>query len=307
MPYPNIVRTFREGSCGSSPVIAICCRRWPSGRRGGHVGSHPREAESGRETGEWDDGDSNGAAGRGGKVFLTGLDDLDALAAAGGVRLRGGSRGPVGTRARRAAVLRAAAGPLGGGVAGPGGGGAVVWSDPRHEAYPPALAAGGLPLERVVLLRPRSAADEVWALAECLRCRGVAAVVAAPPALSRVQARRLQLAAEHGGGGGGLPARGRRGEGMERAGGKTARNGRTTRPPRAGWWGRRRGTGTCSGGGCSSFTATAGRWAGALSWRCLVELPKPVQRCKRPSRCNRPCHSTLRQPRTRPGGSCACG
>jgi protein ImuA len=45
--------------------------------------------------------------------------------------------------------------------------------------------------------------DDLWAVAECLRCRGVAATVAAPPRpLSRVEARRLQLAAERGGGAG---------------------------------------------------------------------------------------------------------
>jgi protein ImuA len=81
--------------------------------------------------------------------------------------------------------------------------GAVVWSDPRQELYPPAVATVGIPLERLFLLHPKDAADHVWAVAECLRCRGVAAVVAALPErhrLSRVEARRLQLAAERGGG-----------------------------------------------------------------------------------------------------------
>jgi hypothetical protein len=80
---------------------------------------------------------------------------------------------------------------------------AVIWSDPDHELYPPALTALGIPLERVFLLHPASEADQIWALAECLRCRGVAAVVAALPPRQRwprVQARRLQLAAEQGGG-----------------------------------------------------------------------------------------------------------
>ena len=80
---------------------------------------------------------------------------------------------------------------------------AVIWSDPHHELYPPALAALGIPLERVFLLHPTSEADQIWALAECLRCRGVSAVVAALPPrqrLTRVEARRLQLAAEQGGG-----------------------------------------------------------------------------------------------------------
>jgi hypothetical protein len=92
-----------------------------------------------------------------------------------------------------------AAGPdLAGGFAG-----ALVWSDPERELYPPALAALGVPVERLFLLHPADDAERAWAVAECLRCRGVAAVVAAVPTsqrLSRVQARRLQLAAERGGG-----------------------------------------------------------------------------------------------------------
>jgi hypothetical protein len=78
----------------------------------------------------------------------------------------------------------------------------VIWSDPRGEIYPPALAALGFDLTRTYLLRTKSDADEAWAVAECLRCRGVGAVVMAPSPkrkMSRIDARRLQLAAEHGG------------------------------------------------------------------------------------------------------------
>jgi hypothetical protein len=75
----------------------------------------------------------------------------------------------------------------------------IIWSDPRRDLYPPALAAMGFDLSRVYLLRPDNDADEAWAIAECLRCRGVAAVVAAPRFMSRIEARRLQLAAERGG------------------------------------------------------------------------------------------------------------
>ena len=80
--------------------------------------------------------------------------------------------------------------------------GAVVWCDPRDELYPPAVAAMGIPLERLYVLRPKSAPDHVWALAECLRCKGVCATVAPVQRLSRIEARRLQLAAEQGGGAG---------------------------------------------------------------------------------------------------------
>ena len=81
------------------------------------------------------------------------------------------------------------------------GSGAVVWCDPGCELYPPALAAHGVPLDRLFLLRPRDNAEQTWAVAECLRCKGVAAVVASIHyPLSRVEARRLQLSAERGGG-----------------------------------------------------------------------------------------------------------
>jgi len=76
----------------------------------------------------------------------------------------------------------------------------VAWSDPAHEIYAPALAAGGLPLRGLVLLRPRKALDELRIVMECLRCPGVAVTVATVGRLTRVEARRLQLAAERGGG-----------------------------------------------------------------------------------------------------------
>jgi protein ImuA len=76
----------------------------------------------------------------------------------------------------------------------------VIWSDPRREIYPPALAAMGFDLTRVFLLRPRSSQDESWAITECLRCRGVGAVIASPQRITRIEARRFQLAAERGGG-----------------------------------------------------------------------------------------------------------
>jgi hypothetical protein len=83
---------------------------------------------------------------------------------------------------------------------------AIIWIDPAHELYPPALAAHGFPLDRLFLLQPKlpdpKGKSLLWAIGECLRCKGVSAVVAAPPRLSRIAARRLQLAAEQGGGAG---------------------------------------------------------------------------------------------------------
>jgi protein ImuA len=79
-------------------------------------------------------------------------------------------------------------------------GGTVVWSDPRADLYPPALAASGLALERMLFLQVADATQELRAISACLQCKGVALTVAAPRRLSRVEARRLQLAAESGGG-----------------------------------------------------------------------------------------------------------
>jgi hypothetical protein len=78
--------------------------------------------------------------------------------------------------------------------------GVVIWSDPHRELYPPALATLGVDLNNLILLRPKSEADELWAIAECLRCSAVAVTIAAPQKLSQIEARRLQLAAERGGG-----------------------------------------------------------------------------------------------------------
>jgi hypothetical protein len=76
----------------------------------------------------------------------------------------------------------------------------LVISDPRRLIYPPALAAMGFDLSRLLMLRPRSAAEELWAVTEALRCKGVGAVIAAMGKLTKIEARRLQLAAEQGGG-----------------------------------------------------------------------------------------------------------
>jgi protein ImuA len=80
--------------------------------------------------------------------------------------------------------------------------GAIVWCDPRGEIYPPAVAALNIPLERLYLLHPKTSADQAWAIAECMRCTGVGATIAPVGRLSRIEARKLQLAAERGGGAG---------------------------------------------------------------------------------------------------------
>jgi len=78
--------------------------------------------------------------------------------------------------------------------------GAIAWSDPERELYLPAISAAGIKLEHLILLRSANRNDQLWALAECLRCRGISATVASIEKLNQIEARRLQLAAEHGGG-----------------------------------------------------------------------------------------------------------
>ena len=78
--------------------------------------------------------------------------------------------------------------------------GAIVFCDDQRDLYPPALASFGIPLDHLYLLRSENHADRIWAITECLRCRGVSATIASIDSLSRIEARRLQLAAEQGGG-----------------------------------------------------------------------------------------------------------
>ena len=78
--------------------------------------------------------------------------------------------------------------------------GRVVWCDSSSRFNPPAVQAMGMPLHRLTVLRPHNPGDEMWAVAECLRCSGVAVCVASVERLSRIHARKLQLAAERGGG-----------------------------------------------------------------------------------------------------------
>lgn len=76
----------------------------------------------------------------------------------------------------------------------------VVQLDPRQTFYPLAALHAGIPMERLVVVRPRNSADMLWATEQLLRCRTVAAVIAPVRSLEPRAARRLQLAAEAGGG-----------------------------------------------------------------------------------------------------------
>jgi protein ImuA len=78
-------------------------------------------------------------------------------------------------------------------------GGLVVISDPGQQFYPPAAVALGYDPAQLVVLHPASAAEELWALDQALRCEGVAVAWASLAKLGDHDFRRLQLATEEGG------------------------------------------------------------------------------------------------------------
>lgn len=69
---------------------------------------------------------------------------------------------------------------------------------PPHLPYAPALAAAGVVLSRLLLVRARSTADKLWAMEETLRSGACAAVIAWSDTINERTQRRLQLAAEAG-------------------------------------------------------------------------------------------------------------
>lgn len=93
---------------------------------------------------------------------------------------------------------------------------AIVVIDTEGDFYPPAAAAWGIDLQRLIVVRPacsgplpvrqrlvpklraRMQPDLLWALDQSLRCPTVSAVWARLPAIDPRDFRRLQLAAEEG-------------------------------------------------------------------------------------------------------------
>jgi hypothetical protein len=76
--------------------------------------------------------------------------------------------------------------------------GCLVVTDRWQRFYPPAAVGLGIDPPKLIVTRPRSAAEELWALDQALRCPGVSAVLAWIDHLDALAFRRLQLAAETG-------------------------------------------------------------------------------------------------------------
>ena len=76
----------------------------------------------------------------------------------------------------------------------------MVVIDTNNAFYPPAVVDLGICLEQVVIIRPKHIGEAIWAFEQSLRCSGVTITVAWIDHLTDQTFRRLQLAAEAGGG-----------------------------------------------------------------------------------------------------------
>jgi hypothetical protein len=77
--------------------------------------------------------------------------------------------------------------------------GVVVLLDRERQVYPPAVVAGGVDAERLIVVHPETEADELWAADQALRSRAAGAVWLWRERLRQHDFRRLRLAAECGG------------------------------------------------------------------------------------------------------------
>jgi len=75
----------------------------------------------------------------------------------------------------------------------------LLWIMPPHLLYAPALAARGVRMERVLVIREASLAQRLWAAEQAMRSGACSAVIAWFEHLETAPLRRLQLAAEQGG------------------------------------------------------------------------------------------------------------
>jgi len=74
----------------------------------------------------------------------------------------------------------------------------LAWVAPPYLPYAPALAARGIDVSRLLLVRDVSATECLWTAEQALKSGACAAVLAWPGQLQTAQLRRLQLAAEQG-------------------------------------------------------------------------------------------------------------
>jgi len=74
----------------------------------------------------------------------------------------------------------------------------VIFIAPPHVPYAPALAAAGIDLARLLLIKAESPKDKLWALEQSLKSKQCGAALAWPGDMAANSLRRLQLACEQG-------------------------------------------------------------------------------------------------------------
>ncbi|MGI9309286.1 MAG: translesion DNA synthesis-associated protein ImuA [Gammaproteobacteria bacterium] len=74
----------------------------------------------------------------------------------------------------------------------------IAWINPPFDPYPPALLQWGVNLSRVLMVRPKSEQEALWAAEQALSSGNCAAVLLWSKSLDDAASRRLQLAAEKG-------------------------------------------------------------------------------------------------------------
>ncbi len=74
----------------------------------------------------------------------------------------------------------------------------IAWIAPPYLPYAPALAAAGISLERVLIVKTAGDGDNLWAAEQALGSAACGGVLAWPRNIRYTQLRRLQLAAEGG-------------------------------------------------------------------------------------------------------------
>jgi protein ImuA len=138
----------------------------------------------------------------------------------------------------------------------------ILWCLRGIDLYGPGVAAAGLDINRLILVRAHRNQEVLWAMEEGLKSPSLAAVVGEVDALSLPASRRLLLAAETSGVTGFVLRRWRRGEAATRQRG--APNAALTR------WRVRAFSGDISGG---SPGIGRPRWQVEL-WRCRGGMPE---------------------------------
>lgn len=74
----------------------------------------------------------------------------------------------------------------------------LAWIAPPYLPYAPALAAAGIDLARLIVVKTHSPRETLWAIEQALRSNACGAVLAWPDKINYAELRRLQLAAESG-------------------------------------------------------------------------------------------------------------